>query len=60
MLKKLTKDVEKYGIHIAGILEIRCKGSGVLDTGKHEALRSRIAADSRCSTFYNKYLRLGL
>ena len=34
--------------------------SGVLDTGKREEIRSKIAADSRYSTVYEKYLRLEL
>jgi exonuclease III len=60
ILKQLREEVEKCGIDIAGIQEISFKRSGVLDTGKHEEIRSKNAADSRCSTVYDKYLRLEL
>ena len=60
MLKQLREEVEKYGTDIAGIQEKRCKRSGVLDTGKREEIRSKIAADSRCSAVCDKYLHLEL
>jgi hypothetical protein len=60
MLKQLNEEVEKYGTDIAGTQEIRCKRSGVLDTGKREEIRSKIAVDSRYSTVCDKHLRLEL
>jgi hypothetical protein len=60
MLKQLREEVEKYGTDAAGIQEIRFKRIGVLDKGKREEIRSKIAADSRYSTVYDKYLRLEL
>jgi len=60
MLKQLNEEVEKYGTDIAGIQEIRCKGIGMLDTGKREEIRSKIAADSRYSTVCDNHLRLEL
>jgi hypothetical protein len=60
MLKQLREEAEKYGTDITGIQEIRCKRSGVLDKGKREEIRSKIAADSKYSTVYDIYLRLEL